>query len=202
MEKNHWTIALLMGLILTGCGTPKVIEQHQHHYYEADTQAIQAKVDAHLQSWHEQMDSAFRQQWSQYASEQSLQEQEHEKVTETVTSWVDSLGRVVRQEQRTTERDLSRQQQQREERLTREFEVRLQQALAQHDSIWQYKYDQMQVHWQQEDSISNSQTPVAVNEDNRPWYKRMASALGYISAGCLLLGGIIVTRKWWMKLLG
>ena len=201
MKKIEFIIAVIFGLTLFSCTTPKVIENHHHHYEQADTLAIQAQIDAHLKSWHAQMDSSWRQRMEEYSASMTSNEDQKEHITETITTYIDSLGREVRQEQRTTDRSLSKIQQQTEQRLTREFETRLQQALSQQDSIWQSKYNEVKAHWEQEDSVSNTQTPVAVNEDNRPWYKRWASAIAYILVGAALFAVIYFTRKWWMKLI-
>lgn len=202
MKKIDFIIAVIFGLVLFGCKTPKIIENHHHHYEQSDTLAIQAQVDAHLKSWHAQMDSSWRQRMEEYSASIVSNEDQKERITETITTYIDSLGREVRQEQRTTDRSLSKIQQQTEQRLTREFEIRLQQALSQQDSIWQSRYNEVKAHWEQEDSVSNTETPVAVNEDNRPWYKRWASAIAYILVGAALFAVIYFTRKWWMKLLG
>jgi hypothetical protein len=114
-----------------------------------------------------------------------LQEQEKERVTETITTWVDSLGREMRQEQRTTERDISRQQRLWEERLERSYEERLLTVTDSLDAAWQMKFDAMHTHWAQADSTSVSQKPAP--EDNRPWWKRWAEALKWIAVGAVVL---------------
>ena len=201
MKKIEFIIAVIFGLTLFSCTTPKAIENHHHHYEQADTLAIQAQIDAHLKSWHAQIDSSWRQRMEEYSASMTSNEDQKEHITETITTYIDSLGREVRQEQRTTDRSLSKIQQQTEQRLTREFEIRLQQALSQQDSIWQSRYNEVKAHWEQEDSVSNTQIPVAVNEDNRPWYKRWASAIAYILVGAALFAVIYFSRKWWMKLI-
>ena len=116
---------VIIGIIslLTGCATPKIVEQHHHHYEQADTLAIQARIDRSMNSWHAQMDSSWRQRLDEYSASWFSHDDQKEHITETITTYIDSLGREVRQEQRTTDRSLSRMQQQTEQRLTREFEV-------------------------------------------------------------------------------
>ena len=135
--------------LFTGCTTPKTVENHHHHYEHADTLAVQAMVDKQLNSWHEQMDSSWRQRMEEYSASMTSNEDQKEKVTETITTFVDSLGREVRQEQRTTERSLSRMQQQTEQRLSREFEMRLSTALDSVNDIWQLRFERYQTHWKQ-----------------------------------------------------
>lgn len=184
------------------CTTPKIVENHHHHYEQADTLAVQAMVDKQLTSWHAQMDSSWRQSWQEYTASMTSNEDQKEKVTETITTWTDSLGREMRQEQRTTERSLSRMQQQTEQRLSREFEARLSTALDSVNGIWQLKFEQYQTHFEQSDSTSNSVQPAGVlANDNLPWYKRWWQTLKdyLLIAGIVLL--IIATRRIWWPLL-
>ena len=178
------------------CTTPKIVEQHHHHYAQADTLAIQAQVDKQLKSWHEQMDSSWRQRMEEYSASWLSHEDQKEKVTETITTYVDSLGREVRQEQRTTERSLSRMQQQTEQRLTREFEQRMSMVVDSVNDIWQQRFDAVKGHWEQKDSTHVKETPATKTE--LPWYKRWWQTLKdyLLIAGIVLL--IIATRRiWW-----
>ena len=181
-------VGLLICAVLGGCTTPKVIEQYHHHTSSVDTLSVQAMVDSRVNSWHEQMDSAIKQSFQQYSAEWFSHEDEKEVTTETVTSWVDSLGRQMRQEQRTTERTISREQQQREERLAQEFETRLQTALSHQDSVWQSKFNALQAHWDQSDSTSVKETPVPA--DNRPWYQRWWDNLRFVLLG--IASGVVL----------
>ena len=193
-------LLVLAAGIITGCTAPKAVEQTHHSSYEADTLAIQAQVDARMRQLRQQLDSAWSERMSQYTSQQQQSEQQHEVITETVTTTLDSLGREMRQEQRTISRDISREQQITEQRLTREFESRLQTMRAELDSAWQMKYEALQSSIVREDSSSVSETPVAVHEDNRPWYRRLWDALQYIVIGVVAGLAVWLTRKWWIKL--
>lgn len=182
--------------LFTGCTTPKIVENHHHHYEQADTLAIQAQVDKRLNSWHEQMDSSWRQRMEEYSASMTSNEDQKEKVTETITTFVDSLGREVRQEQRTTERSLSRMQQQTEQRLSREFEQRLYVVTDSLNDIWQQRFERYQTHFEQTDSTNVKETPATKTE--LPWYKRWWQTL----KDYLLIAGIvallIITRSiWW-----
>jgi hypothetical protein len=112
---------------------------------------------------------------------------------------VDSLGREVRQEQRTTERDMTRQQQQREERLVQEWESRLQRALDERDSAWQEKLEAIAVHQEQKDSTSSVVTPVP--EDNRPWYRRWWDNMQWLALGGAVVLLLLLTRGMWQRVL-
>ena len=180
------------------CTTPKIVEQHHHHYEQADTLAIKAQVDKQLTSWHAQMDSSWRQSWQEYSASLFSNEDQKEKVTETITTWTDSLGREMRQEQRTTERSLSRMQQQTEQRLSREFEARLSTALDSVNDIWQQRFDAMQTHFEQTDSTNSHVQSGSAAFGELPWYKRWWQTLKdyLLMAGIVLL--VIATRRiWW-----
>ena len=191
--------ALLMCALLGSCATPKNVERTEHHRIEADTMAIQAAVDAHMTSWHERIDSLFRERVSQSSSEQHSSTDQKELITETVTTTTDSLGRAVREEQRTISRDLHQEQQQIALRIEREMESRLQTALDRHDSIWQQRLDAALSHREQTDSTHNTVTPVP--QDNRPWYRRWADRLQWLVIGVVFAVAIWITRRWWCRLI-
>ena len=184
--------------LFTSCTTPKIVENHHHHYEQADTLAIQAQVDKQLNSWHAQMDSSWRQRLEEYSASMTSNEDQKEKVTETITTFVDSLGREVRQEQRTTERSLSRMQQQTEQRLSREFEMRISVVVDSVNDIWQQRFNVLQTHFEQTDSTNSHVQSGSAAFGELPWYKRWWQTLKdyLLLAGIVLL--IIATRRiWW-----
>lgn len=196
---SFWSVVIILaGLVLTGCTTPKIVEQHHHHYEQADTLAIQAQVDKHMNSWHAQMDSSWRQRMEEYSASWFSHEDQKEKVTETITTYIDSLGREVRQEQRTTDRSLSKMQQQTEQRLSREFEQRMSAVVDSINDIWQQRFDAIQSHWEKADSTAVKETPATKTE--LPWYKLWWQTL----KDYLLIAGIVallvITRSiWWPR---
>jgi hypothetical protein len=194
-------VLLLMALVslFTSCAAPKAIDRAEHHSVEADTMAIQAAVDAHMNSWHECMDSLFRERVSQSSSEQHSSADQKELITETVTTTTDSLGRSIRQEQRTISRDLHQEQQQIARRLEREMESRLHTALDRQDSIWQQRLDAAMSRREQTDSTHNTVTPAA--KDNRPWYRRWADHLQWLIIGVVFAAALWITRRWWLRLI-
>lgn len=192
-------MAIATGILLGSCAAPKAIDRTEHHHAAIDTLSIQAAVDAHMTSWHERMDSLFRERVSQFSSEQHSSTDQKELITETVTTTTDSLGRAVRQEQRTISRDLHQEQQQIARRIEREMESRLQTALARQDSIWQHRLDIALSHREQTDSTHNTVTPVP--QDNRPWYRRWADHLQWFAVGIVLAAALWITRRWWRRLL-
>ena len=175
-------LAIVTGcLMMMGCSTPKVIEQHHHHYEALDTQAVEARMDKKMNAWRNEMDSTFKVFTNQYAASWSANESEKEVITETVTSWIDSLGREVRQEQRVTNRDIIRQQQQTEERITREVEQRLMSVVDSLNGVWSQRYDSIAAHQTSDIDHQTSSTPVV--GDNRPLSRRVGSALLWMLAG-------------------
>ena len=175
-------LAIVTGcLMMMGCSTPKVIEQHHHHYEALDTQAVEARMDKKMNAWRNEMDSTFKVFTNQYAASWSANESEREIITETMTSYIDSLGREVRQEQRVTNRDISRQQQQTEERITREVEQRLMSVVDSLNGVWSQRYDSIAAHQTSDIDHQTSSTPVV--GDNRPLSQRVGSALLWMLVG-------------------
>ena len=192
-------VTLLILFVFCGCTTPRAVEEHHHHHYEADTAAVSRQVDAHLTSWRQQMDSSWNERISQYLSQQQQTEQQHETITETVTETVDSLGRKIRQEQRTISRDITRELQTIEQHITREYEMRLRNVTDSLDSTWQQRYDSLSARVVSIDSTSVKKTPVA--EDNRPWYKRLWDHIQWLVIGIVIAAAVYLTRRWWSKII-
>ncbi len=171
-----WAVIFFaVAMLLIGCASPKIIEQHHHYSKEADTLAIEAMVDKRITSWHDEVMTSIHRMMEQTTSEQTTNEQARERITETMTTYVDSLGRTVSQQQRTTERNLSRQWQQREEQMKTAFREELRQALSSHDSLWQQRLDALQTHWEENDSTDASQQPAS--KANSIWRIRLITLL-------------------------
>ena len=178
--------------LLAGCGTPRVVEEHHHHHYEADTAAVQKQVSAQLTQWHSEMQQVFTDRLDQFVSQQQQSEHQQETVTETITESVDSLGRKVRQEQRTISRDVTRELLLTEQRLTRELENRLQCAVDSMDSCWQTRYDSLAAHVAVIDSSSVSKTPAG---DNRPLMDRIWDKVVWFVLGVVVVVLFIIFTK-------
>ena len=195
--KYRYLLLVLLAVVLAGCAVPRAVEQHHHHYYQADTMAVKAHVDRQMQRVAQMMDSAFSEKISEFTQQQNQTEQQHEVIQETITTTLDSLGREIRQEQRTISRDITREQQILEQRLAREYEGRLHVAVDSMSAIWQLRYDSLQTHVEQLDSALISKTPVG---DARPWYRRWWSSLQWLLIGAVIALAVWLTRKWWIKL--
>lgn len=174
----------MMCALLAGCSTPRVVEEHHHHHYQADTAAVYEQVDKQLTRWHTEMQQFFSDRLEQFTSQQQQSEHQQETIQETVTETVDSLGRKVRQEQRTISRDVTRELLQTEQRLTRELENRLQCAVDSMDSCWQMRYDSLAARVTVSDSSSVSKTPAG---DNRSLKDRIFERLMWFCFGVVFI---------------
>jgi hypothetical protein len=186
-------IVLIMGLF-SGCTVPKAVEEHHHHHYEADTAAVSRQIDGRLTQWHTEMEAFFRERLEQFVSQQQQSEHQHETIQETVTVSLDSLGREIRQEQRTISRDVSRELQTIEQHITREYESRLRSAVDSIDSAWQQRYDSLSARVVQMDSTLVTKMPVG---DARPWYQKFWDRLSWLVIGAVVVAAVWVTRRWW-----
>lgn len=189
-------VTLAVGAMCTACTTQRTVEEHHHHHYEADTMAVQAQVDQKLQSWHHEMDSTWRSFENQYAAQWTASEHEQEIISELITETTDSLGRTVRQEQRTVKRDITRELQQQEQRLTRAYEQMLHTVADSISSEWHQRYDSLARHVSQLDSAYSSRQ--TSDTDTRPWYQRWFNNLRWLILGGLLtvvVGVIIIYKK-------
>lgn len=170
--------------VLASCGTPRAVEEHHHHHYEADTASVQKQVDAQLSRWHTDMQQFFSEQLEQIISQQQQSEQQKETIHETVTETVDSLGRHVRQEQRTINRDVTREILLTQQHITRQLENRLQCSIDSIDSLWQLRYDSLSVRVSEADSSSVSKVPVG---DNRPLMDRIWDKVVWFGVGVVVV---------------
>ena len=189
----------LMIVMLTSCAAPKATVVHEHHYQEVDSTAVVAQVDKRLQTVKEQVVQDVAAKVSSQLTEQNSQEQEKERITESITTWVDSLGREMRQEQRTTERDISRQQLLREERMQQMYEQRLLDVVDSMSAAWEERFDSVRAHREAADSAFTAVTPTA--EDNRPWYRRVWDAMGWMVIGAVVGAVLWFTRKLWLRMM-
>ena len=192
-----FVLAIILCALFGSCAAPKAIDRTEHHHAAIDTAALHSAVDARIQSVTARLDSLFRERTLSSSAERYLRSDQKELITETVTTTTDSLGRSIRQEQRTISRDLHQELQQLTLRIEREMESRLQLALALHDSIWQQRLDAALSHREQTDSTHNTVTPVA--QDTRPWYRRWADRLQWFAIGIVLAAALWITRTWWRK---
>lgn len=183
---------LLLCVVLAGCSTPRVVEEHHHHHYQVDSAAVYKQVDRQLTRWHSEVEQFFSDRLEQFTQQQQQSEQQHETIQETVTETVDSLGRRVRQEQRTISRDMLNVQWSMVNKVTRELENRLQSTVDSLDSCWQMRYDSLAFKVEQTDSSSVTKTPAG---DNRPLMDRVWDKVVWFGIGVVLVVLFIVFTK-------
>lgn len=195
----RWTVvgylaAIAIGLLICAamgsCTTPRAVEEHHHHHYEADTMAVHAQVDRQLTSWHEEMTQFFNERLEQFSSQMQQSEHQQETITELITVTTDSVGRSIRQEQRTITRDITRELQQQEQRITRELEEQLRVVVDSVNDAWQSRYDSLASHVARLDSATvHVQSGSAAFE--KPWYLKLwAKALLVLFIAALIFFAI------------
>ena len=189
-------VAILFMGLLSGCTVPRAVEEHHHHHYETDTAAVNRQIDGRLTQWHSETEAFVREKLEQFSKQQQQSEQQHETITETVTVSLDSLGREIRQEQRTISRDITRELQSVEQHITREYESRLSTVVDSLDAAWQERYDSLSARVAQMDSTLVKKTPVG---DARPWYRRWGDALLYMIIGAAAACAVWLIRRYWAR---
>ena len=193
-----WTVVVVIIIALfVGCAPTKIIDRTETVKIGMDSTQVVQMMNQRVQSVQQHIDSAMHAVTTQISTQQESQEQQRERITETITSWVDSLGREVRQEQRVTDRDISKQQKLTEERLVQEFETRLQQAITRHDSEWNAKLEQLRTHFERTDSIADKKLQGKAAES---WADKFDRKFGWL----IIIGIIVVfifTRKYWLPMI-
>lgn len=193
-----WTLVVIVIVSMcTSCASPKIIDRTETVKIGMDSTQIVQLMNQHVQSVEHRMDSAMHAITTQVTTQQESQEQQRERITETITSWVDSLGREVRQEQRVTDRDISKQQKLTEERLVQEMETRLQQAITKHDSEWNARLEELRTHMERTDSIADHKKQGKAAET---WLDKLDRKFGWLMViGIILL--FVFTRKFWLPMI-
>lgn len=190
-----WTVVLVVVIsLIVGCAPAKIIDRTETVKIGMDSAQVVQLMAQRVQTIEQRMDSAMRAVTTQVTTQQESQEVERERITETITSWVDSLGREVRQEQRTTDRDVSRQQRLREEQLVQEFETRLQQAINRQDSEWNAKLDMLRTHFERTDSIADQQLKGKAATES--WLDKFDRTFGWLLIAALVVFFILTRKKW------
>ena len=192
-----WTVVVVIVIALcVSCAPTKIIDRTETLKIGMDSTQVVQLMNQRVQNVQQHIDSAMHAITTQVTTQQESQSQERERITETITSWVDSLGREVRQEQRVTDRDISKQQKLTEERLVQEMETRLQQAITKHDSEWNAKLEQLRTHFERTDSIADKKLQGKAAET---WWDKFDRKFGWLMIiGIILL--FIFTRKFWLPM--
>lgn len=183
-------------LCVVGCASHKEIHEHQQHTVNVDSMATEAKHEAHKQETTQDIDSIVTA--SVWAAMQEYASQEHEKetTTETITTWVDSLGREMRQEQRTTQRELSRQEQQRQQQQMQQMANEMRSHIQTLDSTYNERLAQVEKHLK--DSLAKTLDQVKDTNGTQAltWWQKTWSWLKGIVVGIVIAVLFIVGRKY------
>ena len=183
-------------LCAVGCASHKEIHEHQQHTVNIDSMATEAKHEAHKQETTQNLDSIVTA--SVWAAMQEYASQEHQKetTTETITTWVDSLGREMRQEQRTTQRELSRQEQQRQQQQLQQMASEIRNHIQTLDSTYNERLSQVEKHLK--DSLAK--TLDQVKDTNAApaltWWQKTWNWLKGIIAGLAIAAAVLLVRKY------
>lgn len=191
-------ILLFCIAVMTGCATQKQQREHQTHVINVDTLVRETQADVHSSQHRQDIDSLVSEAVSRAIEEYRKTEQEHEVTTETLTETVDSLGRVVRQQQRTTDRTVSRQELRRQEQEIQEMKVSLMRHIEMQDSAWSAKFSQMETHLKDSlDRVVDKQS-VTNAAPVTSWWSRMWHNLEMILVGIVVACALFVTRRFWL----
>ena len=186
-------IIIFIASLFAGCATQKQEHQEQTHVVVTDSAGTEQSQAVQVVHQNVNIDSIVTAVMQRTREEFARQEREHEIVTETLTETIDSLGRVVRQSQKVTDRTLSRQEQQRIDRLEQTFEQQIHRAIEEHDSLWQERF----AHYQatMTDSLQSIRDLRQQTAASNPltWWQQLQQWLGR-----LVLIAIAVVAGWWM----
>ena len=193
-------LAIGIAAMCSSCGTKKELHQHTSHVVEADTLAKEAKHDGHVSQTTVNLDSIVTASVWAAMQEFVKSEQEHEVTTETLTETIDSLGRIIRQQQKTTDRTVSRQELQRQQEQLQQLSIDLQRHIAVLDSSWADRMQTFESHLR--DSLANAidkytetnAAPAAT------WWQKTWAWLKGIIVGVIICGAIFLFLRFKKKL--
>ena len=117
---------------------------------------------------------------------------------------IDSLGRVVRQQQKVTDRTASRQEQQRIDRLEQTVEQQLHRAIQEHDSLWQERFAEYKASMR--DSLSAVRDLQLQRSASNPvgWWQQLRLHLANIIIYAVIILAVVLSlrkRSWIRKIL-
>ena len=191
------TIILCFLLTMCSCSTQKELHEHQTHTIVADTLAKEARHEGHHQQTVADLDSLVTASVWAAMQEYAASQTEHERTTETLTETIDSLGRIVRQQQKITDRTVSRQEMQRQRQQLQQMKTEMQRHLERMDSTWSERLAQVESHLR--DSLAQQlDKQSAVNaSDGASWWQRSWSWLKGVLIGLAIGIAVMLTRKYW-----
>ena len=155
-----YLVAALCAFSVLSCTTSRTATSTVTHSEGDSLRALSAQYAAVSQQL-SRYDSLFSQMQARITAQQSTQEQSTERIQESVTTYLDSLGREVRQENRTIDRNL------------------LSQETARTDSLSEALYMLQQVNWL--DSLNQQSYKEPAPSRIQSWWDGLVLHLGYIA---------------------
>lgn len=173
-----YLVAALCAFSVLSCTTSRTATSTVTHSEGDSLRALSAQYAAVSQQL-SRYDSLFAQMQARITAQQSTQEQSTERIQESVTTYLDSLGREVRQENRTIDRNLSRQTELRYEQQISSLQQQLSQETARTDSLSEALYMLQQVNWL--DSLNQQSYKEPAPSRIQSWWDGLVLHLGYIA---------------------
>ena len=173
-----YLVTALCAFSVLSCTTSRTATSTVTHSEGDSLRALSAQYAAVSQQL-SRYDSLFAQMKARITAQQSTQEQSTERIQESVTTYLDSLGREVRQENRTIDRNLSRQTELRYEQQISSLQQQLSQETARTDSLSEALYMLQQVNWL--DSLNQQSYKEPAPSRIQSWWDGLVLHLGYIA---------------------
>lgn len=173
-----YLVAALCAFSVLSCTTSRTATSTVTHSEGDSLRALSAQYAAVSQQL-SRYDSLFAQMQARITAQQFTQEQSTERIQESVTTYLDSLGREVRQENRTIDRNLSRQTELRYEQQISSLQQQLSQETARTDSLSEALYMLQQVNWL--DSLNQQSYKEPAPSRIQSWWDGLVLHLGYIA---------------------
>ena len=194
-------VLLLLMSMCSSCATKKELHEHHQHTVVADTLAQEARHDSHTN--HQTSNIETHVTASVWAAMQEFvrQEQEHEVTTETLTETIDSLGRIVRQQQKTTDRTLSRQELQRQHEQLQQLSTQLHRRLSAMDSAVSDRMSRFESHLRDSLNHELSKQTETSGAPALTWWQKTWAWLKGIIVGVIICGALYLTRRFWLPLI-
>lgn len=133
-------------MLLCSCLSHKASTDYTRHQ-TGDTaeQSSQTVAEVHTKEY--DIDSLFTAMVQRIASLRENQEQESEQVNEKISTYTDSLGYNVREENRTIQRTLSRQSKEQQQRWEEQVEMISRKQFKDIDSMLHEMENRLNIHW-------------------------------------------------------
>jgi hypothetical protein len=200
LKNARWMLKGLLAAAVVLClvccrATTTTQREHTTQTHNADTMATEAKHDGHSHQQSVNLDSIVSVVWQRTLEEFARQEQEHEITTETLTETIDSLGRVVRQSQKTTDRTTSRQEQQRIENLQQTMQQQISRAVSSQDSVWQERFSRYQASIR--DSLDTDKQKITEAAQPLTWWQKTWAWLRGVLIGIGIAVILMLTKRFW-----